>query len=409
MLAKTDAEGVRAHNRRVVIDQLRRSNVSTRRAVSAATGLSVSSASAITAALIRDGVLVEAQDDERGLKRGRPERRLGFEPGAATVAAVKIAVGEIAVRISDYAGQPLAYVHRTLTIADLDADRMVAAIADLVREAEGRVERLGQPATERLTLAVQGKTDAEAGRIVWSPAMKHRDLVVGPKLSQALGATVSVCNDCSLMPESVRWRGGTGARDFAFLFIGFGVGMGLRIGGRTFQDGTNSAVEFGHINHVPGGAACRCGNSGCVEAYAGDYAIWRRALGRPVGEIIDRRISDAEIHRLANEARRAQGNARTAFEEAGIAIGYGLGRLFTIIDPLPIIFTGAGAHAIDLMEPAIRRGIAESSIAEQGADVAFSVEEDVDALVFEAATNHALAGIDERFARSPGRHAEAAE
>ena len=71
MLAKTDAEGVRAHNRRVVIDQLRRSSVSTRRAVSAATGLSVSSASAITAALIRDGVLIEVPDDERGLKRGR--------------------------------------------------------------------------------------------------------------------------------------------------------------------------------------------------------------------------------------------------------------------------------------------------------------------------------------------------
>ena len=409
MLAKTDAESVRAHNRRAVIDHLRRSSVSTRRDVSAATGLSVSSASAITAALIRDGVLIESSDDDRSLKRGRPERRLGFEPGAATVAAVKIAVGEMAIRVSDYAGEPLAHLHRVMNIADLDADGMVTAIADLVREAEGLIERPQYAATEQLTLAVQGKTDVEAGRIVWSPAMKHRDLVVGPKLAQALDATVSVCNDCSLMPEGVRWRGGTSARDFAFLFIGFGVGMGLRIGGRTFQEGTNSAVEFGHINHVPGGAACRCGNSGCVEAYAGDYAIWRRALGRPPSDIIDRRITDAEIQRLAEDARQAPGDARAAFEEAGKAIGYGLGRLFTIIDPLPIIFTGAGAHAIDLMEPAIRRGIAESSIAEQGADVAFSVEEDVDALVFEAATNHALAGIDERLARNPGRHSEAAE
>lgn len=62
MLAKTDADDVRAHNRRAVIDHLRRTPVSTRKAMSAATGLSVSAASAIATALLRAGLIVEVDE-----------------------------------------------------------------------------------------------------------------------------------------------------------------------------------------------------------------------------------------------------------------------------------------------------------------------------------------------------------
>ncbi|MCQ0988776.1 ROK family protein [Jiella marina] len=411
MLSKTDAEGVRAHNRRVVLNHLRRTGISTRRAISEATGLSMSSASSIASALVRDSILVEMQDNERDFRRGRPERRLVLRAEAARVAVVKIAVGEIAVRLCSYDGQTLAHVRREMSIADLDADRLVDAILELL--AEVRAMTGASPTEggtiESITVAVQGKTDPGEGRIVWSPAMRLRDLLVGPPLAEATGALVAVCNDCSLMPESFRWRSEGRLQNYAFVFIGFGVGMGLRVAGRNFGGQGVSTIEFGHINHIPGGAACRCGNRGCVEAYAGDYALWRRARGLEANAILARRISDAEMRQLAAEARSSEGAAREAFEEAGLAIGYGLGRIFTLIDPLPIVFTGSGAQAIDLLEPAIRRGITESSIAGQGADVEFSIEDDVDALVFEAAANHALAGIDERFATATTPKAEAAE
>jgi predicted NBD/HSP70 family sugar kinase len=403
LYAKTDAEAVRAHNRRVVIDHLRRAECSTRRATAQATGLSVSSASAIATDLMRGGLFAEAEEDGRGARRGRPEKTLRIAGGAATVAAARVAVGGLFVQLADYAGRPLGYAAAERPIADLDADEIAAILAALADEAASRLAG-DVPKASRMVVAVQGMTDAGRRRILWSPALRRRDLDIAGALRALTGAEADICNDCSLMPEAFRWRPdragldlGTG--DFATLFIGFGVGMGLRLGGQTFGGPLSSAVEFGHLNHQPGGALCRCGNRGCVEAYAGDYAIQRRALGGPADAVPARRVTDAEMRALAGAARERDGPEREAFAEAGLAIGYGLGRLFTLIDPLPIVFTGSGAHAMDLLEPAIRRGIAESAVAGEGAGIAFGHVADVDALVFEAATAHALASLDESFAR----------
>ncbi|UIJ71371.1 ROK family protein [Aurantimonas sp. HBX-1] len=405
MLAKTDADDVRAHNRHAVIDHLRRTPISTRKAVSEATGLSVSAASAIATALLRAGILAEVDDDGRTVRRGRPGKALALAASAATVAIGKLAVGEVSVRFADYAGNVRGEARRDCDLSGLGRDEIVGSLLALLDEAGGKGPR---PDFGKLIVAVQGKTDSGLSRILWSPALRARDLDIATPLAAATGAAVEVFNDCSLMPEAFRWTPEFSGRDFATLFIGFGVGMGLRLGGSTFQGQRSSAVEFGHINHIPGGALCRCGNHGCVEAYAGDYAIWRRAQGK-VDAVPTRRISDADMHRLAALARGGESEAAAAFEEAGLAIGYGLGRVFTLIDPLPIVFTGSGAHAMDLLEPAIRRGIRESAIDGSGADTAFSIAEDVDQLIFSAATAHALAALDDRFARFAGTEiAEAA-
>ncbi len=399
MLAKTDADAVRVHNRRAVIDHLRRTGIATRKAISAATGLSVSAASAITTGMLRADLIVEVDEDERASRRGRPGKSLGLQGAAATVATAKIAVGELSVRLCDYRGVTLGAASCERDIADLDQDGLVALLMELLREAE--TASPGAPPPRQIVLAVQGKTDSNARRILWSPTLKARNLEIAGPLSALTGAEVGVFNDCSLMPEAFRWKPDFVGRDFATLFIGFGVGMGLRLGGSTFQGQRSSAVEFGHINHIPGGALCRCGNRGCVEAYAGDYAIWRRAYGR-TDEIPTRRISDEDMHRLAALARSGDAAALAAFEEAGTAIGYSLGRMFTLIDPLPIVVTGAGAHAMDLLEPTIRAGIGDSAIDGVGVDTPFSRVEDVDELVFEAAAAKALAAVDGEFAGAGG-------
>ncbi|WP_245197978.1 ROK family transcriptional regulator [Jiella mangrovi] len=414
-LAKTDADMVRVHNRLAVLDHLRRVGVTTRKAVSEATGLSVSAASAICGTLLRSGLLEEVEEDGRSIRRGRPGKSLAFRGGAARVAALKIAVGEISGRISDYAGAPLAEARREVDISGQTGDTLVVLLGDL---AEDLLARTIEPGTgeggagdapmkiDKVVVAIQGKTHSDLSGIVWSPALKHWNIGIAAPLSERLLADVSVLNDCSLMPEAFRWRPDFIGLDFATLFVGFGVGMGLRLNGSTFQGKHSSAVEFGHINHLPGGALCRCGNRGCVEAYAGDYAILRRATGSD--EIPAHRIADETMLRLGDAARQGDEAARTAFEEAGNAIGYGLGRVFTMIDPLPIVMTGSGARAIDLLEPAIRNGIRESAVDGLGADAPLILMEDTDALVYDAGTAYGLAALDGEFSRSAVEATEAA-
>ncbi len=65
------------------------------------------------------------------------------------------------------------------------------------------------------------------------------------------------------------------------VLIGSGVGASLISGGATYQGATSSAAEFGHVTVAVGGRKCRCGSTGCLEAYAGAEAILER-YGRPM-------------------------------------------------------------------------------------------------------------------------------
>ena len=57
--------------------------------------------------------------------------------------------------------------------------------------------------------------------------------------------------------------------------IGDGIGSGLVVDGDVVHGAHGMAGEIGHTMYVPDGRPCRCGNFGCVEAYASVPAIWR--------------------------------------------------------------------------------------------------------------------------------------
>ena len=108
MLPKADSEAVRRQNRRIALEHVRRWQRSTRRRLSQETGLSMSGAAAIATDLVREGLLKESLAVQQGARRGRPEIELSVDGGAARIAAIKIAVGEVSVSVADYA---LSLIH----------------------------------------------------------------------------------------------------------------------------------------------------------------------------------------------------------------------------------------------------------------------------------------------------------
>ena len=131
-------------------------------------------------------------------------------------------------------------------------------------------------------IAVQGAAEAGAGHIMWSPAFKAQDIPLSEPLQRLTGISFQLANDANMIAEGLMAREhyeykGTAA----VMFMGYGVGMGLVIDGKTYHGATGAAAEFGHMNHIPHGALCRCGRAGCLEAYASDYGILRHAEGLP--------------------------------------------------------------------------------------------------------------------------------
>jgi predicted NBD/HSP70 family sugar kinase len=154
--------------------------------------------------------------------------------------------------------------------------------------------------------------------------------------------------------------------------------------------------------HRPDGALCRCGRRGCIEAYAGNYAIWRNARQASENDEPISDISDEDMQALAAIAREKDGPEREAFRKAGEALGFGLGSLFALIDPAPVAVVGIGATAFDLIEPALREAIAKTAGGHHSKAISFDTEPNELPLIREGCTMRALTFVDQEIF-APGK------
>ncbi|PSJ63433.1 ROK family protein [Kumtagia ephedrae] len=389
-------DDLRRRNRAMVISAVRRAGQASRTEIAATTSLSHSTISAISSDLIAEGILAEARNAEVGtLKRGRPQVAIGLDPDAATVVTIVLLFNFLAVSVVDYAGRTIVEERRKLKTFDLGEDELVGECIALVRRQLAKRDAAGRRIL-RIVLAIQGTTDAAGHTMLWSPITEHEGIPFGERLAQAFGVPVTVENDCNMIAVALRWRDPERYRDdFIAILLSHGIGMGLVLKGELFTGTHSSGGEFGHMVHRPDGALCRCGRRGCVEAYAGNYAIWRSASGASEDEAPISDIDAADMARLAAAARDHDGPEREAYRKAGEALGYGFGSLFALIDPAPVALVGIGAAAFDLIEPSLRAAIAMTAGGQHSKAISFATETDEVPLIALGCAMRALTFIDQ--------------
>lgn len=402
-------DDLRRRNRAAVIAALRRLRQPSRTEIAAVTGLSHATISAIAADLIAEGAVIETrQPMAAGVRRGRPQVGLELRPGAAAVVAACLSLNRLSVALVDYRGEVVAEEAQRLRTQSMDA----AAVTDAV---VGGVARLldrhaaGPMAVQRIALAVQGVTDRVGRTMVWSPITPAQEVGFAAALETALGIDATVENDCNMMAEALRWRDPARyGENFIVVLLSDGIGMGLVHQGRRFSGTRSSGGEFGHMTHRPDGALCRCGRRGCIEAYAGNYAIWRAAGGLAEDAAPAEDLTHDEMQALAARARAGSAPERLAFARAGEAIGFGLGSIFALFDPAPVALVGAGAEAFDLVEAPLRDALARTAGGEHGGDVQFETIADELSLMRHGSAMRALLDVDEAVVAA-GRLAGAGE
>jgi len=203
--------------------------------------------------------------DAGGGARGRPD--------ASDVSlAVDLGGTKVALGVVDRTGRVLDR-DRILTRASRPA---AAVIGDIVERIERRWGR-SVPSSRPLGVGVAGQV-ARDGTVLFGPNLRWHDVPLGPRLARALGRPVAVLNDVQAATYG-EWKhgAGRGSSDLVCLFVGTGVGGGIVADGRLRHGATGTAGELGHITVERNGRKCRCPNSGCLEAYAGGWAIAERA------------------------------------------------------------------------------------------------------------------------------------
>src|SRR5206468_875577 len=94
-----------------------------------------------------------------------------------------------------------------------------------------------------------------------------------------LGLPATLDNDANCAIFGEWWRGAArGANHVVGLTIGTGIGGGIVLAGRVYRGKSDIAGEIGHMTIDLNGRRCKCGNYGCLEAYASGPAIAARAI-----------------------------------------------------------------------------------------------------------------------------------
>jgi len=165
-------------------------------------------------------------------------------------------------------------------------------------------------------------------------------------------------NGAKTMGQAELWFGaGRGVQNAVIVLIGSGVGASLISGGAIYQGATSSATEFGHITVCVGGRKCRCGSTGCLEAYAGAEAILER-YGRPMAAD-DQELALAELIGVADTSVLAA----AILDETAQYLGSGIGTLINLFNPERVVLGGwAGLLLGARLLPQIRESARQHSL-----------------------------------------------
>ena len=248
---------------------------------------------------------------------------------------------------------------------------------------------------KHIGICVQGASDVLETKILWSPVIQPRNVPISEYLGKQFGVSVSVHNDCNIIAKALRHKQPEIFNsDFGAVLISQGIGIGLYQNDKLLKGRNSSGTEFGHMTYMPGGALCRCGRRGCIEAYAGEYGIYRNANNQEHNTTPLNDIRVEEMEAISALALDGDPSAIHSFEEAGAAIGIGLANLFALIDPFPVAIVGVGAHVSGYMKPVIKKSIRGSSMHTDTQDVPMIFYHDQNPFMREGCALTALSAVD---------------
>ena len=178
-------------------------------------------------------------------------------------------------------------------------------------------------------------------------------------LSARLGLPVLVDNDANAAGLAEAQLGaGRGHRFVLCVNLGTGLGGSLVLDGEIYRGAAGMAGEFGHMQVVPDGLRCPCGNRGCWEQYASGNALVRDArelvlTDSPVAHHL-RELAGADSAGLTGPmiteaARTGDALATELIADMGRWLGVGLANMTAAFDPGCIVVGGGVSEAGDLL------------------------------------------------------------
>lgn len=324
---------LRALNDRAALELLLEQGPLTRARLGELTGLSKVTASQLVERLEERGLVARVGEQAGG--RGPNAQLYAVRPGSAYVVGVDVDAERVVAACADITGKVVGRVEQSTR----DTDDPVGVVHNAVVQAASSagVELSG---VRRVVLGTPGLVDPGTGDITFAFNLPrwHRGLLAA--LREDLDTPVVFENDVNLAAVAEAQSGAAREMsDFVLVWVGAGVGLAIVLGGRLHHGSSGAAGEIGYLP-VPGVPIPRDVSRRAKPAFQqliGGEAVL--AVAREHGFVAD---SAADAVRQAIAAGTAGG---PLLDELARRLALGVASTCVVLDPPLVVLAGEVGQA----------------------------------------------------------------
>lgn len=210
------------------------------------------------------------------------------------------------------------------------------------------------------------------GVVASAPNIGWKDVALQLYLENALDMPVVVINDVRAAAWGEYAYGqGKKTDSFVCLFIGTGIGGAFFMHGRVMTGANNAGCELGHMVIDMHGPLCTCGNKGCLEAFAGGWALAKKAKmmikdeEREESMILELAQGDPEMisaKHIMLAAKKGDRLANQLLQEFKSALVVGCANIVNIFNPALLVIGGGIGMAVPELAQTIEAGVRRQAL-----------------------------------------------
>ncbi|CAN7573405.1 ROK family transcriptional regulator [Devosia sp. LjRoot16] len=345
---------MREINKYHVLETIRCHGQISRVEISERTLLSGTTVSAITGALIEEG-LIEAihTTPTNETLRGRPRVLLGLVRDAAFVIGVRISQALTTATLIDFRGETVASVQLPVRLARQPAEVIVDLIEDAMEECIGK-SGVDRSRIKGIGIGIPGIVDPRSGRSYASSVFGEREIPIGTLLGERTGLPVKLEKPANLLALAESWFGyAQSVRSFGVVVLDQTASLGLWLEDDLQRGSSKLGPAFGHTKVGNEGMPCECGQRDCLNAYVGDVAM-RRLARQELGEALDAAASYDLLDHLAGLAQAGDARGQRLIERQAEKLGIGLSHIINLVNPAKIIVAVESQRYGEAIAPMVR-------------------------------------------------------
>ena len=336
---------------------------------SKALGLSVPTTTKFVGELIDEGFL---QDEGKiGTTGGRRPNIYGLNPDAGYFVGVDVARRHVHLAVCNFKGEMVHFIQDIEFVLEA-SEESFKSICQVIKE---EVTGIGISWDKVLGVGVSlsGRVNPEKGYSL--SYFVSEDIPLTAAFTRELGVPVSIENDSRAMAYGEYMTLGPEAdKDFIFVNLSWGLGMGLILDGNLYYGKSGFSGEIGHFPLLDNNIICRCGKVGCLETGASGSALHRMMIEklregkRSSLSKIYKENGDIELEDILQAIREEDVLAIDCIGEIGETLGRAIAGVINIFNPGLVVIGGRLIVGKDYLRLPIKTAVNRLSLSRVNSD-----------------------------------------